>query len=805
MITHADIQKRVDEAIHAEDTDALEGLLCELYEESDSAPEPFDAAIQLKPEAAEALRSDLEGARAINWANRIARARRLIIYRRKTRRGFAGLRIVDEGDSWFQYPLLLQDTIDQLNEDDDLAIYSLSGAGDLVSDMAQRKEYVEALRETEAGILLLSGGGNDLLGGGRLKNVLRDYSPGMNAEDLIDAPRFDRSLAAVMRAYEAIVSDVEAGFPNVQIIGHAYDVPFPREGGGRIGVPLEERGIPLAIGRRVIGLLLGRFTDALQQLASESSAFHFVDLKDKVSRGVSSWFDELHPRNPGYGRAAAELRKAIDAIAKTSPGTHEAASNAIYEAANGVIILDPGHGGTPPPSEIDGSSWNNAVGPNGSLEKMVTLDVAKRAKSILETRGHSVQLTRNTDVNLGLRARAAVAKNAAAPVFVSIHFNAFRGGNAQGTETFVHRSSGSAASRSLCRAVQANMTAALGLRDRNAGHPGGVKRGSFGVINPVNHASNTAAVLHEVSFMDMADEEARLQSAAYRTKIATALADGIETHLGLSIGAASTPFEASGEEFGDAIEAAAYEAPMQAPSMPVLQARPIEPVHMGGHALPGDAPAQRGGFAQQIAESHRARLGQSLGSGSDMNDVNEFTGMDVGSGLILRGASGFERDMSGLEMAFENVSGVGFDLGAFEAFIDSLELTYFQPAEFLYLGGGNQSGNCAGKNALPPQHVWPNIAKTARMLDEIRRRLGASVRITSCYRSPSYNSCIGGASGSLHMKFNAIDWTCSAHSVSYWGEVARQVRSDMREFAGGIGANYSSFVHVDTRGWDVDF
>jgi N-acetylmuramoyl-L-alanine amidase len=92
------------------------------------------------------------------------------------------------------------------------------------------------------------------------------------------------------------------------------------------------------------------------------------------------------------------------------------------------------------------------------------------------------------------------------------------------------------------------------------------------------------------------------------------------------------------------------------------------------------------------------------------------------------------------------------------------------------------------------------------MLDEIRRRLGAPVRILSCYRSPAYNSCIGGESASLHMKFNAIDWRCDSGSVQEWHRAAKDVRRSKPEFLGGVGLYVNSrFIHIDTRGHEANW
>ncbi len=415
------------------------------------------------------------------------------------------------------------------------------------------------------------------------------------------------------------------------------------------------------------------------------------------------------------------------------------------------IVLDPGHGGT---TTVGGSSPNNAAGPTGLLEKTVTLDIAKRAADILNARGHTVKLTRTSDNNVGLKDRAAIAKASAASVFVSIHLNGFNG-SSQGTETLcdtVHLT----ISADLCRAVQKKMVAATGYTNRNAEHPGGVKRQSLGVLKPGRHHSMTACCLVEISFMDVAVEEARLKTAAYLDKIATALSDGVTDYMSASH--LESPSEAT---FGDGFEA------------------------QGGKGkLPRKAAATSAKGVQPATESSARKKASS----SSMNDKKEFSHVEIGAGFDPDAAT------ESLETA------QGFDMAAFRAFVDSLGLRYLSPEELLFLGGSNAVGAaCAGRNSLPPANLWPRVANTARMLDEIRERLGASCRILSAYRAPAYNTCVGGESASLHMSFNAIDFRCSSGIPTKWRDVARAVRSSNPAFKGGIGL-YSSFVHIDTRG-----
>ena len=80
-----------------------------------------------------------------------------------------------------------------------------------------------------------------------------------------------------------------------------------------------------------------------------------------------------------------------------------------------TIVVDAGHGGTE----------DGAHGPGGTLEKNVTLSVARRLKAALEARlGVRVILTRDADATVELDERAALANNNKADLFVSLHANA---------------------------------------------------------------------------------------------------------------------------------------------------------------------------------------------------------------------------------------------------------------------------------------------------------------------------------------------------------------------------------------------
>ncbi|BDS08922.1 hypothetical protein NT6N_39620 [Oceaniferula spumae] len=107
-------------------------------------------------------------------------------------------------------------------------------------------------------------------------------------------------------------------------------------------------------------------------------------------------------------------------------------------------------------------------------------------------------------------------------------------------------------------------------------------------------------------------------------------------------------------------------------------------------------------------------------------------------------------------------------------------------------------------NSLPPQSMWKQMAPTLKIIDQMAGEMGAPVReIISAYRSPRYNYAVRGKSRSLHMANQAVDVVFHGVSPYHVASVARHLR-DKRKFEGGVGL-YSSFVHVDTRGYNADW
>ena len=205
------------------------------------------------------------------------------------------------------------------------------------------------------------------------------------------------------------------------------------------------------------------------------------------------------------------------------------------KAAVRRIVLDPGHGG---------KDTGKVNGPYKYTEKAATLDTAARLKLLLEKQGFEVVFTRTKDVFVDLDDRAAMATSIKADLFVSLHYNAGPAGDttADGIETYCltpagQRSTNAGKAKSTTgsepgnRFDTANMALAWGIQRHLVKSTGaddrGVRRARFAVLRTLS----CPGVLIEGGFMSSRKEGALIADAAYRQKIAEAVAAGIVDYV----------------------------------------------------------------------------------------------------------------------------------------------------------------------------------------------------------------------------------------------------------------------------------
>lgn len=163
--------------------------------------------------------------------------------------------------------------------------------------------------------------------------------------------------------------------------------------------------------------------------------------EEHISSGEDyiNFIGPIYTPTAGYAAKVLKLVPEAKALLDGAGGTTPVVTTATTTLPMlGTIVLDPGHGGT---VKIGGSSPNNAISVSGVKEKKLALDfclilqdslrkaAAKKSKQV------KVVLTRTSDMNVGIRARANVAATNKADLFLCLHFN---GGvpAARGVETF---------------------------------------------------------------------------------------------------------------------------------------------------------------------------------------------------------------------------------------------------------------------------------------------------------------------------------------------------------------------------------
>ena len=121
---------------------------------------------------------------------------------------------------------------------------------------------------------------------------------------------------------------------------------------------------------------------------------------------------------------------------------------------------------------------------------------------------------------------------------------------------------------------------------------------------------------------------------------------------------------------------------------------------------------------------------------------------------------------------------------------------------------GNGITNFTGKEICNgwdiPDELLLNILPTVMCLQILRDYYKKPIYPNSTYRSPDYNKAVNGAKNSLHLRFNAIDFTVKNHK-----DLNRlYLFLDFKDISSGFGflpknslglKQYETFIHLDTR------
>lgn len=275
-------------------------------EESDA----FSPKIRFNSNLVEIERADIRKPNVdINEISRKYRQRK---YRQKIEEGFKGIRFVSEGDSWFQFPFLLKDVIDQLS--DDYAIFSLDAGGDTLNNIVNNNEINSAIEAENPDGFLISAGGNDLFGKDsqgkfNIVNIVKKFDGTLQPKDYLNS-EFDKDLEKIIELFKRLFTDLTTRFPALVIFCHGYDHPIPKNL-SVFGRPMknELNIVDPALQEAIVREIIDHANNALSVLAASFQNVHYVDCRGVVGR--ERWFDELHPRNNGFEDVADQFRSVI--------------------------------------------------------------------------------------------------------------------------------------------------------------------------------------------------------------------------------------------------------------------------------------------------------------------------------------------------------------------------------------------------------------------------------------------------------------------------------------------------------------
>jgi N-acetylmuramoyl-L-alanine amidase len=193
-----------------------------------------------------------------------------------------------------------------------------------------------------------------------------------------------------------------------------------------------------------------------------------------------------------------------------------------------LIVLDPGHGGGDPGTQH-----------YGLVEKVLTLDIAQRVRTLLVAQGWTVRMTRESDVdpvsadNIAkmradgkpnpddrayLQTRCDIANSAGARLFISIHVNSAPIESAHGTTVYWYKPQDAP----FAQAIEKNVIPLAGT------HDDGTRHENFYVVR---HTS-MPAVLIETAFATNPGDVALLRQPSFLQNVAQGIANGVKAYAG---------------------------------------------------------------------------------------------------------------------------------------------------------------------------------------------------------------------------------------------------------------------------------
>jgi len=216
-----------------------------------------------------------------------------------------------------------------------------------------------------------------------------------------------------------------------------------------------------------------------------------------------------------------------------------------------VIVIDPGHGG------VD----SGTIGTDGTLEKDIVLAVALKLRNVLERRGYTVYMTRDSDEYIDLTQRVRIGRSYHADLFISIHADSIHDPDVSGLSiyTLSERGSDKEAADLARRENKSDEIAGVDISGENAAvAPILIDLAQRDTMNKSSHfaeqaladlkdatdilprqphrsaafvvlkAPDVPSVLIELGYLSNPGDASQMQREAWRAKVANAIAAAVD-------------------------------------------------------------------------------------------------------------------------------------------------------------------------------------------------------------------------------------------------------------------------------------
>jgi lysophospholipase L1-like esterase len=250
--------------------------------------------------------------------------------------------VVAMGDSWFHYfpawdilaQLRTQNWGDRLYDVEDTA-----KAGATLNEMVYGRTIADTYQllheHPETEVVLFSGGGNDVTNDQMLDLLYnRKAIDNINGTPEINKKVMQGLVGEVFyRAFDDLIQLLryktnQIGKPNMPIIFHGYDYPFPDGRGWTLAglhswvgpwldPPLTYKGYDRTtdsiVRLKIVHDLIDAFNDMLTNIVSAHPNTYYVNLRGTLTTRAQ-WHNELHPKEPGFILITKKIEAQIRAV-----------------------------------------------------------------------------------------------------------------------------------------------------------------------------------------------------------------------------------------------------------------------------------------------------------------------------------------------------------------------------------------------------------------------------------------------------------------------------------------------------------